>query len=316
MGLGDRSRKLLRGGSICLPFNIRKRVCLRVMLAAIAVITSVFAQETTAGLQGVVKDPTGAVIPKADGCGHEPRVDRRQEDGDRSGRHFRFANLPPGTYTLTVTATGFRTFKQENIALEVGHLPTLDVTMEVGAVSETVEGVVGGRDDRRDPEQGADQHSTRQSDESAHAEPLLPERDPVRSRRALRTAAEQQRQREQRIPDQRRQQLRELLPGGRPGDREHQGRPFAGQRADGFHPGSAGEDQRLRSGVRRRAGRRGQRDFRSAAPTNGTAAVFTYYAPTASMPLRTRSQIKNPQYRGQSRRRATVWTSRSNTTIR
>ena len=39
---------------------------------------------------------------------------------------------------LTVTATGFRTFKQE-LSLAVGHLPTLDISMAVGAVSETVE---------------------------------------------------------------------------------------------------------------------------------------------------------------------------------
>ena len=42
-------------------------------------------------------------------------------------------------YTIIITATGFRTYKQENIDLQVGHLPTLDVTMEVGTLAETVE---------------------------------------------------------------------------------------------------------------------------------------------------------------------------------
>ena len=47
--------------------------------------------------------------------------------------------MPPGNYTLTVTAPGFRTFKQVGIDLTVGRLPTLDVKLEVGAVAETVE---------------------------------------------------------------------------------------------------------------------------------------------------------------------------------
>ena len=47
--------------------------------------------------------------------------------------------MPPGNYTLTVTAPGFRTFKQVGIDLAVGRLPTLDVKLEVGAVAETVE---------------------------------------------------------------------------------------------------------------------------------------------------------------------------------
>jgi outer membrane receptor protein involved in Fe transport len=53
--------------------------------------------------------------------------------------YYRFANLPPGRYTVTVTASGFRTFKQENLELLVGRLPTLDIRMEVGAVTETVD---------------------------------------------------------------------------------------------------------------------------------------------------------------------------------
>ena len=38
-----------------------------------------------------------------------------------------------------MTAPGFRTFKQEGITLEVGHLPSIEVRLEVGAITETVE---------------------------------------------------------------------------------------------------------------------------------------------------------------------------------
>src|SRR5204863_6226220 len=50
-----------------------------------------------------------------------------------------FQALPPGEYTLTVTAQNFRTHKATGIPLEVGKLPTFDITLEVGTASEVIE---------------------------------------------------------------------------------------------------------------------------------------------------------------------------------
>ena len=52
---------------------------------------------------------------------------------------YRFAAIASGSYALTVTVPGFRTFKQVGIDLSVGRLPNVDVKLEVGAVAETVE---------------------------------------------------------------------------------------------------------------------------------------------------------------------------------
>src|ERR1700694_5118830 len=115
-----------------------KWLLLKVVLIVFVLVCAAYAQETTAGLQGTVKDSTGALISNATVEVTSPAligVKRMQTDQGS----FRFANLPPGTYTLTVTAPGFRTYKQENIALEVGHLPNLDVAMQIGTVTETVE---------------------------------------------------------------------------------------------------------------------------------------------------------------------------------
>jgi hypothetical protein len=103
------------------------------------VVPCAFAQETTAGLQGTVKDSTGAMIPKATVEVTSPAlIGVKKMETDQAG-YFRFANLPPGTYGITVTASGFRTYKQENIQLLVGHLPSIEVKMEIGALAETVE---------------------------------------------------------------------------------------------------------------------------------------------------------------------------------
>ncbi len=97
------------------------------------------AQETTASIQGVVKDQTGATVPNATVEVSSPvLIGTKKLQTDESG-YYRFANLPPGTYTLTVRAAGFRTSKRENILLATGRLPTIDVMLEVGATTETIE---------------------------------------------------------------------------------------------------------------------------------------------------------------------------------
>jgi Carboxypeptidase regulatory-like domain/TonB dependent receptor/TonB-dependent Receptor Plug Domain len=116
-----------------------KWLLLPVVLSALLVSPSVFAQETTAGLQGTVKDPSGASVANANvEVSGTTLLGIRKVRTDDSGA-YRVTALPPGTYALTVTVPGFRTFKQVGIDLAVGRLPTLDVKLEVGAVAETVE---------------------------------------------------------------------------------------------------------------------------------------------------------------------------------
>src|SRR5229473_3177200 len=100
---------------------------------------SALAQETTGGMQGVVKDPSGAVVPNAKVVvTGTSLVGSKELETDSSG-YYRFANLPPGIYTITTTAKGFKTFKRGGLILEVGHLPTSDIVLEVGSAATTVE---------------------------------------------------------------------------------------------------------------------------------------------------------------------------------
>ncbi|MFZ1132813.1 MAG: carboxypeptidase regulatory-like domain-containing protein [Terriglobales bacterium] len=103
------------------------------------VVTGAFAQETTGGLQGNVKDPTGAVVShaKVELTGVS-LVGKKESETDSAG-YYRFANLPPGNYTLTVSAQGFSTVKRDGLIIEVGHLPSVDIKLEVGAGSTVVE---------------------------------------------------------------------------------------------------------------------------------------------------------------------------------
>jgi hypothetical protein len=95
--------------------------------------------ETTGGLQGTVKDPAGAVVPRAHVIVTGTALVGSKEVVTDSSGYYRFSNLPPGSYTLTVTAEGFDTLKREKVDLEVGHLPTVDLLLSLGTVKTVVE---------------------------------------------------------------------------------------------------------------------------------------------------------------------------------
>jgi hypothetical protein len=102
-------------------------------------VGSLFAQETTGALQGTVKDPSGAVVGNAQVVvTSNVLVGNKTANTDSTG-YYRFANLPPGSYVVTVTAKGFRTTKREGLIIEVGHLPTVDIALEVGGTDTVVE---------------------------------------------------------------------------------------------------------------------------------------------------------------------------------
>jgi hypothetical protein len=109
------------------------------VLVAILLISTAFAQETTGGIQGTVKDPQGLTVSKAvvEVTGAS-LIGTKKIETDGSG-YYRFANLPPGAYTIVVTAPGFRSLKQTGLILEVGKLPTIDLKLEVGTIEQTVE---------------------------------------------------------------------------------------------------------------------------------------------------------------------------------
>ncbi|HEY3929248.1 MAG TPA: TonB-dependent receptor [Candidatus Koribacter sp.] len=109
----------------------------RVLLCLTFLVAFVCGQETTGGLQGTVKDSTGAVVAGAKVVLTGPGLVGSKEATSDGNGYYRFANLPPAVYTVTITTKGFTTLKRDNVAIEVGHLPTLDLALQVGG-SETV----------------------------------------------------------------------------------------------------------------------------------------------------------------------------------
>jgi hypothetical protein len=122
-----------------------KKLAVAACLAAIGLMMPGFspnawAQETTAGLMGTVRDASGGAVAGAtvELSGSAMIGGARKVQSDSDG-NYRFAALAPGEYTIAASAKGFRTFRQVGIDLTVGRLPILDIKLEVGAVTETVE---------------------------------------------------------------------------------------------------------------------------------------------------------------------------------
>jgi Carboxypeptidase regulatory-like domain/TonB dependent receptor len=95
------------------------------------------AQEQSSSIQGVVRDLQGAVLPGATVEARNPLGGVNTVVTNAEGV-FRFPALPPGTYELTATLQGFRPAKLPNTVLELGKNLTLEMTMEVASLTETV----------------------------------------------------------------------------------------------------------------------------------------------------------------------------------
>ncbi len=108
-------------------------------IALLGLATLSSAQEVYATLTGTVTDATGAVVQGATVTVHnnDTNTDLRTVTSDNSG-NFTVTNLPAGPYTVTVKSTGFRAFTASNVILNVAQKRSLDVQLEPGQVTETV----------------------------------------------------------------------------------------------------------------------------------------------------------------------------------
>jgi len=88
---------------------------------------------------GNVTDAQGSALPGATLTATNTGTGLKLEAvADESGG-YAFRNLPPGTYDLTAAITGFREHKQTGVPVSAGNPIRIDVTLQVGGVTETVE---------------------------------------------------------------------------------------------------------------------------------------------------------------------------------
>src|SRR5258708_18809486 len=89
-------------------------------------------------ITGSVRDNSGAAIPNATVTSSNESGTLSRTTVSNSDGEYSVPGLPAGTYDLTITATGFRTFDAKGIVLRVAQKARVDATLAVGSVSESV----------------------------------------------------------------------------------------------------------------------------------------------------------------------------------
>jgi len=114
--------------------------CKVLLLSVVLVLTPLlYSQSSTTSLHGVVTDAGGALVPQAtvtitDGSTGFARTTTTDTQGV-----YQFVQIPPATYTVSVSAKGFATVKHENVRLLVSTPGTLNVPLSVQGEAVTVE---------------------------------------------------------------------------------------------------------------------------------------------------------------------------------
>src|SRR5689334_15056982 len=110
----------------------------RILLACSALVVTALAQVNKSNLNGVIKDTSGAVVPHAAATLTNLSTGvSRSELSDETGL-YRFLLVDLGEYRLEVSATGFKKFARSGISLQAGETTTVNVTLDLGEVTESV----------------------------------------------------------------------------------------------------------------------------------------------------------------------------------
>ena len=108
------------------------------VLCAVAILP-VYGQSTSGSILGTVSDNSGAVMPGASVTATNLGTsDKRTAETDAAG-NYRFVNLAPGRYRVESEVTGFKHMTRDEVVVQVESAVRIDLAMEIGAVTETVE---------------------------------------------------------------------------------------------------------------------------------------------------------------------------------
>ena len=124
--------------------RMQKRYVLLWAAPCVALLLSLAAPNARAqvlygSIVGDVKDPTGAAVPRAAVTITSKETNQsRQAATDPSGT-YSFPDVQSGTYTVKVVHEGFKAFERADVPVTLNNVTRVDVSLEVGAVTQTVE---------------------------------------------------------------------------------------------------------------------------------------------------------------------------------
>ncbi len=111
------------------------------LLLALGLLTvpCVSAAQVLGTVAGTVKDASGGVLPGVTVEAASPALIEKVRTAVTDGAgQYQIVNLPPGTYTITFSLTGFSTVKREGLEVRTNFTSNVDGELRVGAVQETI----------------------------------------------------------------------------------------------------------------------------------------------------------------------------------
>ena len=112
---------------------------LSVIFLLLSFVSRLVSQTPTGTIQGVVTDPGGSAIAAASVTITDASTNENRAAVTDSGGRYQVPFIPPGTYSVTVVAPGFRSATQTGLHVEVASSNTADFAMSVGQASEQVQ---------------------------------------------------------------------------------------------------------------------------------------------------------------------------------
>lgn len=113
------------------------RISIGVLLPTLFMTMAIFGQGT-GSITGTVRDSSGGVVPSAEVVVSNPAVGLNRTTTSNAEGDYLAAGLPAGSYDLSVTARGFKVVEAKGIIVRVAEKARVDVTLEVGQVTENV----------------------------------------------------------------------------------------------------------------------------------------------------------------------------------
>ena len=111
----------------------------RIAVALLIVVFNLSAQTSTGTVQGMVTDQSGSPVAGARLKLTEQSTSLSREQFTGAEGNFEFHSLPRGAYQLEAEHPGFKKELVSGISLQVAQTQRIDVKLEVGAVTESVE---------------------------------------------------------------------------------------------------------------------------------------------------------------------------------
>ena len=115
-----------------------KKIAITLGLILLASTVCVFAQTTNGSIQGTVSDPTGATVGGSQVTAKNLDTGLSVSTVTSNAGLYSLANLPPGRYAVSVDAPNLKKYTRQGVTVQTAATVTLDVQMQIGAVSDNV----------------------------------------------------------------------------------------------------------------------------------------------------------------------------------